>query len=40
MSKVIVITGASRGIGRNMAYNLALDGYKVRANYNNSEEKP
>lgn len=38
MSKVIVITGASRGIGRNMAYNLALDGYKVIANYNSSEE--
>lgn len=39
MSKVIVITGASRGIGRNIAYNLALEGYKIIANYNLSEEK-
>ncbi len=39
MEKVIVITGASRGIGRNMAYNLAIEGYKVIANYNMSEEK-
>lgn len=39
MSKVIVITGASRGIGRNMAYNLAIEGYKIIANYNLSEEK-
>ncbi len=38
MSKVVVITGASRGIGRNMAYNLALSGYKIIANYNRSEE--
>jgi 3-oxoacyl-[acyl-carrier protein] reductase len=37
MSKVIVITGASRGIGRNMAYNLAVNGYTVVANYNSSE---
>ena len=39
MNKVVVITGASRGIGRNMAYNLAIDGYTVIANYNNSEEE-
>ena len=38
MSKVVVITGASRGIGRNMAYNLALSGCKIIANYNRSEE--
>lgn len=37
MSKVIIVTGASRGIGRNIAYNLAVNGYNVIANYNNSE---
>ncbi len=37
MSKVIIVTGASRGIGRNIAYNLAVNGYKVIANYNKSE---
>ena len=39
MSKVIIITGASRGIGRNIAYNLAINGYNVIANYNNSEQE-
>lgn len=39
MEKVILVTGASRGIGKNIAYNLALDGYKVIANYNNSEKE-
>ena len=39
MSKVIIVTGASRGIGRNIAYNLAVNGYRVIANYNNSEEE-
>lgn len=38
MSKVIIVTGASRGIGRNIAYNLAVNGYTVIANYNNSEQ--
>lgn len=38
MSKVIIVTGASRGIGRNIAYNLAVNGYQVIANYNNSEK--
>lgn len=37
MSKVVIVTGASRGIGRNIAYNLAVNGYNVIANYNNSE---
>lgn len=37
MSKIIIVTGASRGIGRNIAYNLAINGYSVVANYNNSE---
>ena len=39
MSKVIIVTGASRGIGKNIAYNLAINGYKVIANYNNSEKE-
>ena len=39
MNKVVIITGASRGIGRNIAYNLALEGYKIVANYNNSEKE-
>ena len=39
MEKVIIITGASRGIGRNMAYNLAIEGYSVVANYNHSEKE-
>ncbi len=39
MSKVVVVTGASRGIGRNIAYNLAVNGYDVVANYNNSESE-
>lgn len=39
MSKVVVVTGASRGIGRNIAYNLAVNGYDVIANYNNSEQE-
>lgn len=36
--KVIIITGASRGIGRNIAETLACEGNKIIANYNKSEE--
>lgn len=39
MNKVILITGASRGIGRTIAIELAKMNYKVIANYNKSEEK-
>ena len=35
---IVVITGASRGIGREIAKNLAKKGYKIIANYNKSEE--
>ena len=39
MDKVIIITGASRGIGRATAFLLARAGYKVIADYNKSEDK-
>lgn len=39
MSKVIIITGASRGIGRGMATYLARQGNKIIANYNKSEKQ-
>ena len=37
--KVAVVTGASRGIGKAIAINLASKGAKVVINYNGSEEK-
>lgn len=39
MNKIVLVTGASRGIGREIAEKLAQKGYQVIANYNKSEEK-
>ena len=39
MNKIVLVTGASRGIGRGIAEKLAQKGYQVIANYNKSEEK-
>lgn len=39
MNKVAIVTGASRGIGREIAKTLAKEGIQVVANYNKSEEK-
>lgn len=39
MNKVVIVTGASRGIGREIAKTLAIKGYKVVANYNKSENE-
>ena len=39
MEKVAIVTGASRGIGREIAKSLSKDNIKVIANYNKSEEQ-
>jgi 3-oxoacyl-[acyl-carrier protein] reductase len=39
MNKTVIITGASRGIGRATALLFAKSGYNVVINYNNSDEK-
>ncbi len=38
MNKIIIVTGASRGIGREIAKTLAREGNIVIANYNKSEQ--
>lgn len=38
MQKVAIVTGASRGIGRECAKKLARENIRVIANYNKSEE--
>ena len=39
MNKVAIVTGASRGIGREIARGLTKKGYTIIANYNNSEKE-
>lgn len=39
MNKIVIVTGASKGIGREIAEKLAIKGYTVVANYNNSERQ-
>ena len=35
-NKVVIVTGGSRGIGRQIVKTLAKEGYKIILNYNNS----
>ena len=39
MNKVVIVTGASKGIGKETAKGLAKKGYQVIANYNKSEKE-
>ena len=39
MQKVAIVTGASRGIGREIAKELSIQGIKVVGNYNKSKEE-
>lgn len=39
MNKTVIVTGASKGIGREIAKELAKKGYTVIANYNKSEKQ-
>ena len=39
MNKIVIVTGASRGIGKEIAKELAIKGYIVVANYNKSENQ-
>ena len=39
MNKVVLITGASRGIGKSIAIEFAKNNYNVVINYNNSKDK-
>lgn len=40
MSKVVLVTGGSRGIGRQVAIQLAKEGYRLLINYNKSQKRP
>ena len=39
MNKIIIVTGASKGIGREIAKQLAIKGNTIIANYNKSEKE-
>ncbi len=39
MNKVVIVTGASKGIGREIAKQLAKKGHNIIANYNKSKEQ-